>query len=86
MSFIPNPDPQSEDDGVLVTIVFDGERERSYYLVLDAVSFTPINKAYLQHNIPWSAHGLYFPEANFPSQSKKVPKKAKNTPNQKGEL
>jgi len=86
MSFIPNPDPKSEDDGVLVTIVFDGERERSYYLVLDAVSFTPINRAYLQHNIPWSAHGLYFPEANFPSQSKKVPKKAKSKPNQKGEL
>ena len=28
--FIPNPEGTAEDDGVLVTIVFDGEREQSY--------------------------------------------------------
>ena len=66
MYFIANPaDGSDEDDGILVTIVFDGMREQSYLLVLDAQSFTTIDKAYLPHNIPWSAHGIHFPEANW---------------------
>ena len=70
----------SEDDGVLITIGFDGSKEQSYLLLLDAKSFTPINHAYLPHNIPWSAHGMYFPEANHhnkndtPIKKKKIPK------------
>ena len=54
---------------MLVTIVFDGPRQQSYLLLLDAATFTPINRAYLPHNIPWSAHGeiglfkrTYFPD------------------------
>jgi len=65
MHFLPNPKKRSEDDGVLVTIVFDGNKEQSYLLILDAQKFEEINKAYLPHNIPWSAHGMHFPEANF---------------------
>ena len=65
MHFLPNPEKRSEDDGVLVTIVFDGTKEQSYLLLLDAKTLQPINKAYLPHNIPWSAHGMHFPEANF---------------------
>ena len=34
-------------------------------MFLDAKTFTPINQAYLPHNIPWSAHGMFFPEANL---------------------
>ena len=66
MHFLDRPGGTEEDDGVLVTIGFDGEREQSYLLVLDAATFTPINTAYLPHNIPWSAHGMHFPEATFP--------------------
>jgi len=65
MHFLPNPKKRTEDDGVLVTIVFDGIKEQSYLLILDAQNFQQINKAYLPHNIPWSAHGMHFPEANF---------------------
>merc|ERR1719228_580831 len=60
MNFLPNPEAKSEDDGVLITIVFDGPLKKSYLLLLDAATFTPINKAYLPHHIPWSAHGLHF--------------------------
>ena len=67
MHFLARPGGTAEDDGVLVTIGFDGEREQSYFLVLDAATFTPINTAYLPHHIPWSAHGMHFPEANFPA-------------------
>merc|ERR1711915_937849 len=63
--FLPKPGGKSEDDGVLITIVFDGPKKQSYLLLLDAKSFTPINHSYLPHNIPWSAHGMFFPEATF---------------------
>ena len=67
MFFIANPEGEAdvEDDGVLVTLVFDGLREQSYLLILDAKSFTVIDKSYLPHNIPWSAHGIHFPEARW---------------------
>jgi len=68
MSFIPRPGGLDEDDGILITIGFDGPRAQSYLLLLDAKTFTPVSTAYLPHNIPWSAHGLYFPEANYPLQ------------------
>ena len=57
MWFIPNPNAQSEDDGILITIVFDGEKAKSYVLLMDAITFSPVNMAYLPHAIPWSAHG-----------------------------
>ena len=65
MHFLANPEKRSEDDGVLVTIVFDGPKEQSYLLLMDALTFQPITKAYLPHNIPWSAHGMHFPEAKY---------------------
>ena len=58
-------DGTSEDDGVLITVGFDGAKEQSYLLLMDARTFAPINTAYLPHNIPWSAHGMHFPEAKF---------------------
>merc|ERR1712126_283194 len=80
MHFLPKPGGKSEDDGVPITIGFDGTKEQSYLMFMDAKTFTPINQAYLPHNIPWSAHGMYFPEANLhnkvsvASQKKKMQK------------
>ena len=65
MSFVPNPEGKSEDDGVLVTNIFDGALEKSYLMVFDAKTFTPLNKAWLPYAIPYSFHGMYFPEAQF---------------------
>ena len=62
MFFIPNPKGVEEDDGVLITIVFDGEREQSYVMLLDAKTFEEINIAYLPFNVPFSFHGNWFPE------------------------
>ena len=44
MHFLPRPGGTAEDDGVLITIGFDGPREQSYLLFIDAKTFTPINK------------------------------------------
>ena len=57
LSFIPNPNATEEDDGLLITIVYDGEQEKSYFLLINASTFSPVNMAYLPHAIPWSAHG-----------------------------
>ena len=64
---------EREDDGVLLTIGMDGNREQSYLLLLDARTLTPINQAFLPHNIPWSAHGLHFPEATWGPGSQSQP-------------
>ena len=62
MIFVPNPDGVQEDDGVLLTIVFDGETAQSYILVLDGVTFEEIDRAYLPIPVPFSFHGNWFPE------------------------
>ena len=60
---------EREDDGVLLTIGFDGRREQSYLLLLDARTFSPLNTADLPHNIPSSVHGMHFPEAKLDTQT-----------------
>jgi len=71
MWFLESPDSKSEDDGILLSIMFDGEVEKSYFLILDAVTFKTIARAYLPHHIPWSAHGMFFPEADFSNTGNK---------------
>jgi carotenoid cleavage dioxygenase-like enzyme len=71
MHFLANPAARSEDDGVLITIGFDGPRDQSYLLLMDAATLAPIDRAFLPHNIPWSAHGMHFPEAKSPLARKK---------------
>ena len=60
--FIPRPGAEEEDDGVVVTIVFDGEKKQSYLLLLDGQTFEEMNFSYLPHNVPFSFHGNWFPE------------------------
>jgi len=60
--FIPRPGAHLEDDGVLVTVVFNGERSQSYLLLLDGQTFEEINRSYLPVNVPFSFHGNWFPE------------------------
>jgi len=62
MFFIPDPEGVEEDDGTLITISFDGEREQSYVMLLDAKTFEEINIAFLPYHIPFSFHGNWFPE------------------------
>ena len=61
MHFLPRPGATEEDDGVLFTVGFDGPREQSYLLVLDAMTFTPINKVKVSEG--WLPR--YFLSLNF---------------------
>lgn len=58
--FVPNPDGEAEDDGVLMTIGFDGVKEQSYLFILNATDLTVIDRAYTQHIVPLSFHGAFF--------------------------
>ena len=60
--FVGRPGAEAEDDGILLTVVFDGERGVSYLLLLDAETFTEVDRSYLPYRIPFSFHGNWFPE------------------------
>ncbi len=59
--FVPHPSANSEDDGVLLSIVLDTGKERSFLLVLDAASLSEVARAGTPYAIPFHFHGNYFP-------------------------
>merc|ERR1712212_293576 len=61
MNFVANPEGTEEDDGVLTTVVYDGELEKSYLMILDAKELKIINKAFLPYRVPMHFHGNFFP-------------------------
>lgn len=58
--FIASPNPQREDDGVIVSVVLDRKNKNSFLLVLDAFNFTEIGTAEAPHAIPPGLHGQFF--------------------------
>jgi beta-carotene 15,15'-monooxygenase len=60
--FVPAPDGDAEDDGVVVTVALDTEADRSRLLVLDGDTFEERARAPLPHAVPFDFHGRYFPE------------------------
>jgi carotenoid cleavage dioxygenase-like enzyme len=59
--FVARPDAGGEDDGVLLSVVLDARRHKSFLLVLDAASLAEIARAECPHPIPFGLHGNYFP-------------------------
>ncbi len=55
----------AEDDGVIVTLVFDAAANRSAIVGLDArdVAARPLFTARLRHHVPYSLHGFFAPES-----------------------
>jgi len=60
--FVPNPQGTDEDDGVLIGIVFDGNRNASYVQVLDAKTMKRVARADLPLRVPFLVHSTYYPE------------------------
>ena len=58
--FVANPNAATEDDGVLLDVVLDGNKEKSYLAVFDAKTMKMINRAYLPNLIPFGLHGRLF--------------------------
>jgi carotenoid cleavage dioxygenase-like enzyme len=61
--FVPSPSATAEDDGVLLSIVLDIDKDRSFLLVLDAATLNELARAAAPHAIPFHFHGNYFPGA-----------------------
>jgi beta,beta-carotene 9',10'-dioxygenase len=58
--FVPEPDAEAEDTGVLLSVVLDAGRESSFLLVLDATTLEERARAEVPHRIPLSFHGQFF--------------------------
>ena len=50
----------AEDDGVVLAVVLDADRERSFLLVLDGSTMDERARAWLPHALPLGFHGAYF--------------------------
>jgi all-trans-8'-apo-beta-carotenal 15,15'-oxygenase len=59
--FVPRPGATQEDDGWLIAMTYDGERDRSAVVILDAADLTKGAVATLQltHHIPYGLHGSW---------------------------
>ena len=61
--FIPRADAKSEDEGYLMSYVYDQDKNSSELIVLDAqnVSAEPIASIYLPQRVPFGFHGSWVP-------------------------
>jgi carotenoid cleavage dioxygenase-like enzyme len=57
--FVGRPGREVEDDGVILSVVFDSATSRSFLLVLDAASFEEQARAEAPHHIPFGFHGQF---------------------------
>jgi beta,beta-carotene 9',10'-dioxygenase len=57
--FVPRPAGTNRYNGVVLSVVLDGLRERSFLLVLDAETFAEIGRAIAPHVIPFGFHGEF---------------------------
>uniref|UniRef100_A0A7S3YMI1 Uncharacterized protein n=1 Tax=Heterosigma akashiwo TaxID=2829 RepID=A0A7S3YMI1_HETAK len=58
--FVADPDGSAEDDGVLLSQVYDGHRDEAYLLCLDAQTMLPVAKAYTGRRAGMDFHGKWF--------------------------
>ena len=57
--FVAAPGATREDDGVILSVVLDTAKGRSFLLALDAASFRELGRAHLPHHIPLEFHGTF---------------------------
>ncbi|UWG47543.1 Lignostilbene-alpha,beta-dioxygenase or related enzyme [Halanaeroarchaeum sp. HSR-CO] len=58
--FVARPRGTTEDDGVILSVFLDTDREQSGLLILDGKSFEKRATAWLPHIVPFDFHGQYF--------------------------
>jgi all-trans-8'-apo-beta-carotenal 15,15'-oxygenase len=65
--FVPRPGGQSEDEGWLLLLTFNGKTERSELVILDAQDLSqPVAKLRLKHHVPYGLHGSFTPHVFLP--------------------
>jgi carotenoid cleavage dioxygenase-like enzyme len=57
--FVAAPGATEEDEGVLLSVVFDSSKGTSFLLVLDAATLDELARAEAPHHIPYGFHGQF---------------------------
>jgi all-trans-8'-apo-beta-carotenal 15,15'-oxygenase len=65
--FIAKPQPQSEDDGWLITLVYQGEVNKTDVVILNAVDLSVVAQLHLPHHLPYGLHGTWTEEIFMPT-------------------
>ena len=62
--FIPRPGATEEDDGWVLTLIYDAAHNRSDLVILDGknLSGEPLARLHLKHHIPYGLHGSWTDE------------------------
>jgi carotenoid cleavage dioxygenase-like enzyme len=65
--FVTRPNSNAEDDGWLITFVYDSTTQASELLVLNAQDLTaePIARVLIPQRVPYGFHGIWIPEASL---------------------
>ncbi len=63
--FVPKPNAVAEDEGWILTLVYDGKNHRSSLAILDGQNLAgePIALLHLKNHIPYGLHGSWHPVA-----------------------
>jgi len=59
--FVPHPDEDAEDAGVVLTVALGPDGDRSILYVFDAADLALLAEAPLPHHLPMDFHGQFFP-------------------------
>ncbi|KAJ5093873.1 Carotenoid oxygenase [Penicillium angulare] len=65
--FVPNPNGEKEDDGVLLSVVLDGFKGTSYLLCLDAQTLNELGRANVNGAVGFGFHGQHVPSVGLPT-------------------
>ena len=61
--FVPRPGGTEEDDGWIISMVYDASEHRSYIVLLNGEDLTQVvGKLYLSHHVPHGFHGTWTSE------------------------
>jgi carotenoid cleavage dioxygenase-like enzyme len=66
--FVAKPGGTSEDDGVVLSTVYDADADTSFLLVLDGITFDEIARCVLPYRLPFGFHGMFYPGLTAPIQ------------------
>jgi carotenoid cleavage dioxygenase-like enzyme len=65
--FVAAPDTLAEDEGVILSVVLNVQKENSFLLVLDGQSWNELARIEVPYHLPFDFHGQYF-DAIAPAQ------------------
>ncbi|MEB3335880.1 MAG: carotenoid oxygenase family protein [Leptolyngbyaceae bacterium] len=62
--FVPRPNSVAEDDGWVISLIYDAARDRSDVVILDGRDLhqPPLARLHLKHHIPYGLHGNFTSE------------------------